>query len=125
MSAKRIVVDLSSQSVIAYDGTTIFHSCECVSGDFGHPTPAGKFRINRKHNPYTSHTYHVPMDYAMFFTTTGEALHKYHGPVPWGLLRIGRSITSRVGSHGCVRLQEADAQTLYGWAPVGTPVEVK
>lgn len=28
------------------------------------------------------------------------------------------------GSHGCVRLQEADAKTLYDWAPLGTTVFV-
>lgn len=65
------------------------------------------------------------MNYAMFFKNTGEALHQYHGPAPWSLLRLGRSLTSWVGSHGCVRLQESDARTLYGWAPVGTKVEVR
>ncbi|HEX9172507.1 MAG TPA: L,D-transpeptidase, partial [Telluria sp.] len=28
------------------------------------------------------------------------------------------------GSHGCVRLDEADAQMLYEWASIGTAVEV-
>jgi lipoprotein-anchoring transpeptidase ErfK/SrfK len=27
-------------------------------------------------------------------------------------------------SHGCVNLRTADAQWLYGWAPIGTPVYV-
>ncbi len=123
--AKKIVVDLTAQSVTAFDGSTVFRTCECVSGDATHPTPTGKFKVLRKHHPYTSHTYHVPMNYAMFFTTTGEALHQYHGPVPWALLRAGRSLTSLVGSHGCVRLQEDDAKALYGWATLGTAVEVK
>lgn len=125
MAAKRIVVDLASQSVSAFEGTTLFHTCECVSGDSNHPTPTGHFSITRKHHPYTSHTYHVPMNYAMFFKSTGEALHQYHGPAPWVLLRLGRDLTTLVGSHGCVRLQEADARKLYGWAPVGTAVDVR
>ena len=123
--SKRIVVDLTAQSVTAYDGTRVFHSCECVSGDASHATPRGHFTIVRKHHPYTSHAYHVPMNYAIFFKSTGEALHQYHGPAPWFLLRAGRSLTELVGSHGCVRMQEADARTLYGWAPIGTPVEVR
>ena len=125
MAAKRSVVDLTGQAVTALEGTTLFHKCECVSGDSTHPTPTGLFRITRKQHPYTSHTYHVPMNYAMFFKDTGEALHQYHGPAPWFLLRAGRGITSLVGSHGCVRLQESDAQKLYGWAPIGTLVEVR
>lgn len=123
--AKRIVVNLTDQSVTASDGPTVFHSCECVSGDSAHATPKGHFKINRKHHPYTSKKYKVPMNYAMFFTTTGEALHQYHGPAPWFLLRVGRSITDAVGSHGCVRLQEDDAKKLYGWASIGTSVEVR
>ena len=118
-------MDLSAQKVTAFDGTTVFHSCECVSGDSSHSTPKGTFKINRKNHPYTSMKYKVPMNYAMFFTITGEALHQYHGPAPWALLRLGRALTDAVGSHGCVRLQEVDAKKLYGWAAIGTVVEVK
>lgn len=123
--AKTIVVDLSAQTVTASDGTSVFHVCECVSGDSSHPTPKGMFKVNRKNHPYKSHTYHVQMNYAMFFTHTGEALHQYHGPVPWWLLSAGRTLTSAVGSHGCVRLQQEDARKLYQWAAIGTTIEVK
>jgi lipoprotein-anchoring transpeptidase ErfK/SrfK len=123
--AKKINVDLTAQTVTAADGGTVFHTCDCVSGDSAHPTPSGLFKINRKNHPYTSKKYGVPMNYAMFFTTTGEALHQYHGPAPWALLRLGRALTNAVGSHGCVRLQESDAKKLYGWASNGTVVEIK
>jgi lipoprotein-anchoring transpeptidase ErfK/SrfK len=127
--AKRIVVDLTDQSVTAYDGAKVFRTCECVTGDAAHPTPkspTGKsFHINRKHHPYTSHTYGVQMDYAMFFTKTGEALHQYQGPAPWWMLRAGRWLTDAVGSHGCVRLQKDDAKALYAWAPMGISVIVR
>ena len=65
------------------------------------------------------------MNYAMFFTTTGEALHQYHSPAPWWLLKMGRAISDSVGSHGCVRLQESDAKTLFEWAEIETNVEVR
>lgn len=123
--SNRILVDLAAQKVTAFAGAAVFHSCDCVSGDATHPTPKGSFTINRKHHPYTSKKYRVPMNYAMFFTKTGEALHQYHGPAPWALLRLGRSITNAVGSHGCVRLQESDAKKLYEWAQIGTSVDVK
>lgn len=124
-SGKRIVVDLQAQQVTAYDGAKVAMSLECVSGDAAHATPKGRFAVLRKHHPYSSKKYKVPMDYAMFFTLTGEALHQYHGPAPWWLLRLGRAVTDQVGSHGCVRLQEQDAKALYAWAPIGTQVEVK
>jgi lipoprotein-anchoring transpeptidase ErfK/SrfK len=122
---KKIVVDLNAQKVTATDGSSVFHTCDCVSGDSDHPTPKGLFKVFRKNHPYTSKKYGARMDYALFFKTTGEALHQYHGPAPWALLRAGRAITTWVGSHGCVRMEEADAKKLYGWATIGTPVEVK
>jgi lipoprotein-anchoring transpeptidase ErfK/SrfK len=125
MATKKIVVNLTAQDVTAYEGTVVFHACECVSGDSSHLTPKGQFKIIRKHHPYTSKTYKVPMNYALFFTTTGVALHQYHGPAPWFILRAGRAMTTAVGSHGCVRLQEDDAKKLYTWATIGTAVEVK
>jgi lipoprotein-anchoring transpeptidase ErfK/SrfK len=124
MAEKRIVVDLSEQSVTAYEGSTVFRACECVTGNADHPTPKGLFSVNRKSHPYTSRKYKVPMDYALFFTTDGVALHKYHGPAPWWMLRAGRVLTDAVGSRGCVRLQEEDAKALYGWATYSTAVEV-
>jgi hypothetical protein len=103
--SKRIVVDLTSQALSAYDRTTLFHTCECVSGDSDHPTPTGRFHVTRKQHPYISHTYHVPMNYAMVFKSAGGALHQYRG-LCHGLLRAGLSIAKLVGSHACVRLQE-------------------
>jgi lipoprotein-anchoring transpeptidase ErfK/SrfK len=123
--AKSIIVDLTVQRVVANDGAAVFHTCECVSGDSSHPTPKGQFTINRKNHPYVSRTYHVPMNYALFFTNSGVALHQYHGPAPWWLLRAGRTVTNAVGSHGCVRLQEEDARKLFNWATIGTCVEVR
>jgi lipoprotein-anchoring transpeptidase ErfK/SrfK len=124
MGAKRIVVDLGSQTVTASDGGKVFYTCECVSGDVSHVTPKGKFAVLRKEHPYTSKKYKVPMNYAMFFTTEGEALHQYHGPAPWWLLTTMRDITTAIGSHGCVRLKEEDAKKLYNWASIRTAVEV-
>jgi lipoprotein-anchoring transpeptidase ErfK/SrfK len=78
----------------------------------------------RKHAKYRSHTYNVPMNYAMFFTLDGKALHQYHGP-GFGVVRAFKtSVSDWFGSHGCVRLREEDARTLFDWAPIGTTVNV-
>jgi lipoprotein-anchoring transpeptidase ErfK/SrfK len=123
-SAKLIKVDLAMQIVEAYDGIERIHRFECVSGDEYHPTDKGQFTVMRKHHPYRSHAYDVQMNYAMFFTLDGKALHQYHGPA-FNLLRtLKTDVSDWFGSHGCVRLQEEDAKALYEWAPVGTPVHV-
>lgn len=123
---KRIVVDLQSQTLQAFDGPSSVYSFDCVTGDTDHPTTPGSFKILRKAHPYRSHTYHVQMNYAMFFTADGKALHQYHGLLPLSAVRTLKSkVSDYLGSHGCVRLTEDDARTLFEWAPVGTPVIVK
>lgn len=123
-SNKQIKVDLIQQVVEAFDGSDRIYRFDCVSGDLDHPTDKGTFRIMRKVHPYTSHTYQVPMNYAMFFTLDGKALHQYHGPGFEILRSLKMDVSGWFGSHGCVRLQEEDARALYDWAAVGTTVEV-
>lgn len=122
---KTIQIDLALQIVETFLGVELVHSFECLSGDKDHPTDPGAYTIMRKHHPYRSHAYNVQMDYAMFFTLDGKALHQYHGIVPLRTLRAFRNgIGKWFGSHGCVRLTQADAQTLYEWAALGTIVKV-
>ena len=121
---KRIVVNLDEQRVEAFEGDEKVFDFICVSGDENHPTDTGTFKIFRKEHPYRSKTYNVDMDYAMFFTQDGKALHQYHGPIPLSVVRDLRQGSEWFGSHGCVRLQEEDAQALYEWAPMGTKVTV-
>lgn len=65
------------------------------------------------------------MDYAMFFTQDGKALHQYHGPLPLSVVRTAKQAVSEwFGSHGCVRLEESAARTLYQWTPLLTRVTI-
>lgn len=123
---KIIRVRLTQQIVEAYEGTERLFRFECVTGDKDHPTDPGAFKILRKNHPYRSRSYDVQMDYAMFFTHDGKALHQYHGLVPLSVVRTARgSVTEWFGSHGCVRLSQTDAKALYEWAAVGTTVIVQ
>jgi lipoprotein-anchoring transpeptidase ErfK/SrfK len=122
---KRIEVSLEEQMVRAYEDDTLVYEFICVTGDDDHPTDSGTFKIFRKQHPYRSQTYDVQMDYALFFTQDGKALHQYHGPVPLSVVRtLKKQVSEWFGSHGCVRLEEDAARQLYEWAPVGTEVIV-
>ena len=125
VSGKRIVVHLSSQTVEAIENGLRVYQFDCVSGDSSHPTNKGQFKVIRKEHPYRSKTYDVQMNYALFFTADGKALHQYHGVMPLSALRLMKSGTDWIGSHGCVRLAESDAATLYKWAPLNTVVVVE
>lgn len=123
--AKKLIrISLSRQVLEAFEGEALAFRFSCVSGDKDHPTDRGTFKILRMYKKYTSKTYNARMDYAMFFTLDGKAIHQYHGPAPWPLLRAGRALTDWVGSHGCVRLTEADAKALYLWSFKGLEVRV-
>jgi len=125
-TARKIIkIDLKQQIVETWLGDKPVHRFDCLSGDKEHPTDPGTFTIFRKHHPYRSQAYGTQMDYAMFFTYDGKALHQYHGSTPLAILRVlRRLIGRRYGSRGCVRLREDDAKALFEWAPIGTIVHV-
>ena len=119
---KSIRVDLNRQVLTAFDGSTMRYEFDCATGDSTHPTPMGKFKILHKHAKYTSHKYKVPMNYAMFFTTRGEAIHESHAV---GVTSFAKYFgISALGSHGCVRLSHEDAIALFQWTPLHAPVEI-
>ena len=111
----KITVKLASQTLEAEAEGKLFHKCPCVTGDASYPTKRGKHVINGMHPNYTSKKYGVPMNYAMFFYK-GQAIHQYHEiihGVAWPTVRLLRSFSDAFGSHGCVRLQKADAKKLF------------
>ncbi len=93
------------------DGT-VWLSGGISSGEEVEFTPSGKWKVLRKERFYTSKEYPEEdgsnnMDYSLFFTKWGHALHKGN---------IDQT------SHGCIHVNHADIQMLYKWAKVGMPV---
>lgn len=93
------------------DGT-VWLSGGISSGEEVGYTPSGVWSVNRKIRFYTSKKYPEPdgsnnMDYSLFFTKWGHALHK-------------GSINNT--SHGCIHVQENDIRRLFAWAKRGMPV---
>lgn len=80
-SGKMILVDLDDQNLFAYDGTRLAHEFYCASGSHGHPTALwpSVHRTFRKHREYRSKAYNAQMNYAMFFTVDGKAIHQSNG----------------------------------------------
>src|SRR5436190_21559882 len=119
--AKSIVIELRRQVLITYEGGSRKYHFSCATGDDKHPTPIGRWRVLHKHRYYASHHYAVPMNYAIFFTATGEAIHESHLV---GLTSFGKYFgLDSLGSHGCVRLSHPHARLLFDWTPLSTPAE--
>jgi len=114
--ARWIDVNLSTQSVYAYEGNTVVNSFIVSTGTALHPTVTGKFKIwiKLKSTTMTGPGYYLPnVPYVMYFYK-GYGLHGTYWHHNFGTPM----------SHGCVNLETSDAEWLYNWASEGTVVNV-
>jgi lipoprotein-anchoring transpeptidase ErfK/SrfK len=111
-----IDVDLSSQSVSAYEGKNVVNTFIVSTGTWQHPTITGQYHIYVKYR-YTDMVgpgYYLPdVPYTMYFYD-GYGLHGTYWHHNFGTPM----------SHGCINLRTEDAAWLYNWASVGTLVNV-
>lgn len=123
-TTKRIDVNLSSQTLVAYDGDSIFMRERISTGLDLTPTPRGTFTVFRMTPsrymqgpiPEVSDQYYdlpgVPWN--LYFTAEGAVIHGAywhdHFGEPW--------------SHGCINLPPEKAKELYLWAVPGMTVTV-
>jgi len=134
---QRIVVSLSQQKLVAYDGNQVFLTSLVTSGNQELPTPTGTYHILGKFHPFTFHSpwpkgsqyYYAPSktNYAMLFQDQGYFIHD----APWRTAygpgtnaQQGAPGSNYTGTHGCVNVPFDVAQRLFGWAQIGTVVEI-
>jgi len=125
-SEKRIYIDLTSQSLTAYQGATLFLKAPVSSGKW-HPTPTGDFaiwekiRATRMTGGQGDDFYDLPnVPYVMFFSGL-------NAPAGAGFSLHGAYWHDNFGhpmSHGCVNMRIVDAQKLYGWVDLGTKITI-
>jgi len=111
-----IDVNLSTQSVNAYEGDTVVNSFIVSTGTSLTPTVTGKYKIwiKFKSTSMSGPGYYLPdVPYVMYFYK-GFGLHGTYWHNNFGTPM----------SHGCVNLRTSDAEWLYYWATVGTVVNV-
>lgn len=109
-------VDLSEQKVYAYEGDTIVNTFIVSTGKAETPTVTGKFRvyIKLRFTDMSGPGYYLPdVPYVMYFFE-GYGLHGTYWHNNFGTPM----------SRGCVNLSIPDAAWLFGWASVGTVVNV-
>lgn len=115
-----IDVDLSSQTLNAYEGNELVFTTRISSGTAEFPTVTGMFRVwlrlesqtmNGALLGYDYYLENVP--YVMYFFED-YALHGAYWHNNFGYPM----------SHGCVNLSPADARWLYNWSAYGTVVNV-
>ena len=114
--AKLIEVNLSSQTLTAWNSGTPVMQSIISSGTSWTPTVTGRYLVDRK---YPSQRMYGPgydfegVPWIMYFWE-GYAFHGAYWHNNFGVPM----------SHGCVHLTPGEAQILYNWAEVGTEVYV-
>lgn len=124
----QLVVDLSDRQVTLYSDGILQARYDIAIGREGWETPTGEFQIlNMRENPVwqnpisreivTNSTENPLGSRWVGFWTDGKHQIGFHGTNQDEL--IGQAV-----SHGCIRMREADIQTLFNQVAVGTPVVV-
>jgi hypothetical protein len=109
-------VDLSSQKLFAYQGSTLLKSFLVSTGTSDFSTVPGSFKIYAKYTYYTMRGpgYYLPdVPYSMFFYK-GYSIHGTYWHHNFGTPM----------SHGCVNMETSAAAWLYDQTNIGTPVFV-
>jgi lipoprotein-anchoring transpeptidase ErfK/SrfK len=118
--AKWIDVDLSSQTLRAYQGRSVVYTTRISSGTSKYPTVQGTFyiyskvRSQRMRGGRGADAYDLPnVPHVMYFYQA-YAIHGTYWHNNFG----------RPMSHGCVNANQKAAAWLYNWTPMGTKVVV-
>lgn len=119
VAGKWIDVNIKTQTITGFDGSTALKSVLVSTGVAVHPTPVGRYKIYSKYSAFTMSGgtrgvdyYYLPnVPWTMFFVG-GYAIHGTYWHHNFG----------HPMSHGCVNLTIADAKWFFDWAPIGTPV---
>lgn len=109
-----IDVNLSAQTLTAYQGNTPVFSALISGGLAGTPTVVGRFKIYTKltSTRMTGPGYDLPnVPYTMYFYR-GYAIHGTYWHNNFGTPM----------SHGCVNMRTQDAAWVFNWASIGTAV---
>ena len=117
-SGKWIDINISTQTITAYQGNTPVKSVLVSTGVSWHPTPVGHYKIYMKVASQTmsggvgAEAYYLPgVPWVMYFAGA-NAIHGTYWHNNFG----------HPMSHGCVNLTIDDAHWFYDWAEIGTPV---
>jgi lipoprotein-anchoring transpeptidase ErfK/SrfK len=115
--ARWIDVDLSEQTLTAYENGVPVHAALVSTGLPQTPTPTGQFRIwiKLRYDDMAGEDYYIEdVPYVMYFYE-GYGLHgvTWHG-------NFGHPM-----SHGCVNLPTEEAEWLFNWADVETLVNIR
>ncbi|MGD9100238.1 MAG: LysM peptidoglycan-binding domain-containing protein [Anaerolineae bacterium] len=122
---KRIEVNLSQQHLYAYEGERLVYSFVASSGVASSPTRSGEFRVQSKLPRAYGSAWGIWMPYWLGIYWAGPVENGIHAlPVLSNGQTLWAGYLGRPVSYGCIVLGTFEAQLLYEWAEIGTPVSI-
>ncbi|MFH1767035.1 MAG: L,D-transpeptidase family protein [Patescibacteria group bacterium] len=120
---KNIRVDVSEQKLYAFENGVLVNSFLVSTGTWSFPTPLGLTEVSDKllyHDYVWNYGPGNPNNYALYGVKYNLRFrtHLYIHSAYWH-----NNFGHRM-SHGCINTALADAEWIFNWAQVGTPVEV-
>lgn len=123
--SKYILVDISEQHMYVYEADALIYSFVASTG-INNATRAGTFQVQSKYpNAYGS-TWDIWMPSWLGIYYSGGLENGIHAlPILPNGATLWAGFLGRPVSYGCVVLGSYEAQLLYDWAELGTPVEIR
>ena len=123
---KRIVIDLSEQHLYAYQGERLVYSFVASSGAAPTYTGVGEFRVQSKIPKAFGATWNIWMPFWLGVYWAGSTENGIHAlPILPNGQTLWTGFLGRPISYGCIVLGTQEAQLLYNWADLGTPVTIR
>jgi len=109
-------INLSEQKLYAFEGATLVNQFLISSGIRSHPTPTGEFHIYGKdrYALMDGPDYYLPNVPFVSWFSGDYSIHGTYWHHNFG----------HVMSHGCINASTSDAEWVYNWADIGTPVYI-
>jgi lipoprotein-anchoring transpeptidase ErfK/SrfK len=123
--SKLILVDISEQHMYVYDGDTLVYSFVASTGRNNY-TKVGTFSVLDKIPSAYGSTWDIWMPDWLGIYYAGGSENGIHAlPIlPNGATLWAGYLGSPI-SYGCIVLDTYDAEVLYNWADIGTPVKIQ
>ena len=123
--SKYILVDISEQHMYVYENDALVYSFIASTG-MGNSTRVGSFSVlNKIPNAYGA-TWNIWMPNWLGIYWSGSLQNGIHAlPILPNGATLWAGYLGTPISYGCVVLDTYDAQVLYDWADIGTPVEIR
>jgi LysM repeat protein len=123
--AKRIEIDVSEQRMYVWQGNTLVWNWPASTGMSTHPTRRGSFAVQSKIPNAWSGPWQLWMPNWLGIYWAGGSENGIHAlPIVNGR-RLWAGYLGTPISYGCVVLGIAEAEMLYHWAEIGTPVIIR